>query len=186
VIRSRIVFVEADLRTPRPAAAVDSFRLWSTYVIGDLYGAPGTGDFIQATVAPDYSFVMDLNLSHPSLLQSLGPTEFGLPYLHIVPADARIARLAPAVLQVNGIDPIGTAQWVDTASGRPLLLVFVDRPAHITGDRLARGLPVHYDVQIGAPGYVWIDMRTTAGGGLDYRAVERPREVVLAVTPRGT
>jgi hypothetical protein len=42
---------------------------------------------------------------------------------------------------------------------------------------------VHYDVRIGAPGYIWIEMRAAPGGGFDYRAVERPRELVLAVTP---
>jgi len=183
VIHSRLVFTGADLRAPRPAAPVGSFRLSSPYVIGDLYGVPGTGDFIQASVASDYSFVMDLNHGYASLLRSLEPTEFSLSYLHIVPKEARIARLAPAVLQADGIDPIGTAQWLDRASARPLLLVYVDRPARITGQVLARGVPVRYDVRVEAPGYVWIAMRSAPGGGLDYEAVAPPREVLLAVTP---
>jgi hypothetical protein len=178
-----LVFTGADLRAPRPAAPVGSFRLSSPYVIGDLYGVPGTGDFIQASVASDYSFVMDLNHGYASLLRSLEPTEFSLSYLHIVPKEARIARLAPAVLQADGIDPIGTAQWLDRASARPLLLVYVDRPARITGQVLARGVPVRYDVRVEAPGYVWIAMRSAPGGGLDYEAVAPPREVLLAVTP---
>jgi hypothetical protein len=183
VIRSRLVFINPDLHTPRPAAPLGSFRLSSPYVIGDLYGAPGTGDFIQASVASDYSFLMDLNHGHASLLRSLEPTQFSLSYLHIAPKEARIARLAPAVLQADGIDPIGTAQWLDRASARPLLLVYVDRPARITGQVLARGVPVHYDVKIEASGYVWIAMRSEPGGGLDYEAVAPPREVLLAVTP---
>jgi hypothetical protein len=183
VIHSRLVFTAADLRTPRPAAPLASFRLSIPYVIGDLYGAPSTADFVQAEVAPDYSFVMDLNRGHASLLRSLEPTEFSLSYLHIAPKEARIARLAPAVLQADGIDPIGTAQWVDPASAWPLLLVYVDRPARITGQTLARGVPVRYDVRVEAAGYVWIAMRSEPGGGLDYEAVAPPQEVRLAVTP---
>jgi hypothetical protein len=178
-----MVFISADLRTPRPAAPIGSFRLSSPYVIGDLYGAPGTGDFVQASVASDYSFVMDLNQGHASLLRSLEPTQFSLSYLHIAPKEARIARLAPAVLQADGIDPIGTAQWLDRASSRALLLVYVDRPARITGQVLARGVPVRYDVKVEAAGYVWIAMRSQPGGGLDYEAVAPPKELLLAVTP---
>jgi hypothetical protein len=126
---------------------------------------------------------MDLNHSHESLVRSLEPTEFSLSYLHIEPKEARLARLAPAVLQADGIDPIGTAQWLDPSSARPLLLVYVDRPARITGQTLARGVTVRYDVSVEVPGYVWIDMREEPGGGRVYQVVPRPNEVVLAVTP---
>src|SRR5687767_1661725 len=95
VIRSRVVFLSQDMQRELPAPPRETFRLWSPFVAGDLYGAANTGDFINASVNADYRFEIDLNQSHKDLLLSLQKTELGIPQLKIVPAQARIARLVP-------------------------------------------------------------------------------------------
>jgi hypothetical protein len=184
VIHSRLVFLTANLATALPPPPFKSFRLWFPFVIGDLYGAPGTGDFVGAAVHPDGTVDIDLNRSLPDLEASLEPTQFMLSFLKIVPASARIARLAPAALQADGIERIGTTEWVDLDARERLMLIYVDRPARIIGHTVARGTPIDYDLRFPAAGYAWVRMQTSAERGIEYRVVRRPTHLVLAVTPR--
>lgn len=184
VIRSRVVFVAADRRTPRVSPPLESFRVWFPYVIGDLYGAPGTGDFIRPVIRSDYSFEIDLNPTEPDLRMSLEPTELSLSFLQIVPREARIARLAPAVLQARGIDPLGVTDWIDADTGERLMLIYADRPAQIVGRTASQGHLVQYDVRIESAGYAWVRSRAAEGATL-YSVVAAPRHVWLAVAPPG-
>jgi hypothetical protein len=183
VIHSKLVFLTPDLSAVRAPSPFKSFRLWFPFVIGDFYGAPGTGDFVGAAVHPDYTFEIDLNRSQQDLLLSLEPTDFSLHFLKITPANARLARLAPAALQADGIDRIGMTDWVDMDSHERLMLVYVDRPAHITGHTVAHGTSVSYDLRMPAAGYAWIRMQVSAEHGISYTVVPRPKHLVLAVTP---
>ena len=182
-IHARLVFLAADLRSERAAPPRASYRLWFPYVTGDLYGAPGTGDFVHALVKPDGEIDIDLGATERDLVRSLEPTEFSLSYLKIEPADARIARLAPAALQANGIDPIGMSEWVDLDSRESLLLVYADRAARITGHTNARVTLVTYDIRFPSAGYVWIAGRRSAEG-VSYVVVPWPAHLALAITPR--
>lgn len=182
-LHAQLVFLTVDLRNERPAPPRASYRLWFPYVTGDLYGAPGTGDFVNAAIHPDGSIDIDLGATEDDLVRSLEPTEFSLPYLKIEPASARIARFAPIALQANGIDPIGTTEWVDLDSREALLLVYADRAARITGHTIARGTPVSYDIHFPGAGYVWVAGRES-GQGTRYFAVPWPAHLALAVVPR--
>jgi hypothetical protein len=182
VIHSRLVFLTQDLRGELAPLPLTQFRLLFPYIAGDLYGAPTTGDFINATLGADYRFEIDLNRSHKPLLASLEPTEFSLSYLRIEPAEARMARLAPMAMQADGIEQVGRTDWVDPDSRRPLLLLFLDRAANITGRTTARGRAVRYDIRVGSAGYVWVAQQTDAQGDV-YTVVPRPARLVLAVTP---
>jgi hypothetical protein len=165
VIRSQVVFESAELQA-------EPFRLWFPYIAGDLYGAANTGDFINPKVGPDHHFEIDLNRSHADLLASLQETKLSLSFLRLEPAEARIARLSPLVMQADGIDQIGAADWVDAGSRQRLMLVYFDRPARITGSSAA----VRYDIQAAEAGYVWI-----AEDGTELKSVPRPERVILAV-----
>ncbi|MGH8140130.1 MAG: hypothetical protein ACREVV_18285 [Steroidobacteraceae bacterium] len=182
VIRARIVFLSEDLRSPRTAPPLTQLRLLFPYIAGDLYGAPTTGDFIHPVIGADYRFEIDLNRSREFLLASLEPTQFSLSFLRIQPTEARIARLAPMALQADGIEQVGRVDWVDARSKQPLLLVYVDRAARITGRTLAKGRYLQYDIRADSPGYVWIERQVEAAGDV-YRVVPRPAELILAVTP---
>jgi hypothetical protein len=169
IIHARLVFLSADLKTERAPLEQARFRLFFPYIAGDIYGAPTTGDFLNPTLGPDYRFNIDLNRSHQALLASLEPTDFSVSYLHIEPADARVARLAPMVLQADGIDPVGRTEWVDADTGRAVMLVYFDRPARISGGKFA--------IQAPAAGYVWVGLE-----GDVYTVVPTPARLLLAVT----
>jgi hypothetical protein len=181
VIHSRVVFLSADGHTPHEPLPLNTFRLWFPYIIGDLYGAPGTGDFIRPVIRADYSFDIDLNLTEPDLRMSLEPTELSLSYLHILPPEARIARLAPAVLQARGIDPVGVTDWMDADTGERLMLLYADRPARIVGRAVREDQLVQYDLEIAGPGYAWAVTRVVASG-TSHSITRAPRHVSLAVT----
>jgi hypothetical protein len=182
VIRSKLVFLSEDLsgeREPLPAA---QFRLLFPYIAGDIYGSPTTGDLINPTLQADYRFEIDLNRSHESLLASLEPTQFSLSYLHIEPADARVARLVPLVLQADGIEPVGRTDWVDPDSKRSLLLLYLDRPATISGRGVAGGRPLRYAIHARTSGYVWVGQQVGADENV-YTVTPRPARLLLAVRP---
>jgi hypothetical protein len=182
VIHSRVMFLSEDLRSEREPLPLNAFRLWFPYVAGDLYGPPTTGDFIQPKVNADYTVELDLNSSYEHLQRSLQPTEFTLPYLRIDPPQARIARLTPLALQVDGIEQVGITDWVDPRSKDRLMLVYLDRPARITGSTVTKGRTLRYDVRAASAGYVWIGRVSSADGDI-YTTVGKPDHVVLAVTP---
>jgi hypothetical protein len=131
-----VIHSKIGLAGPPPRGG---YRLLFPYIVGDLYGSPNTGDFVTPVTRDRGSFVLDLNRTQELLERELAPTEFSLRFLHITPADARIARLTPIALQRDGIDAVGTVQWLDAQSRRPLMLVFVDRPAQIEGSLTRAG-----------------------------------------------
>ena len=178
VIRSQLVFLSADLATERAPLARDQFRLFFPYIAGDIYGSPTTGDFINPTLGADYRFTIDLNRSHAALLASLEPTDFSVPYLKIEPADARVARLAPMVLQADGIEPFGRTDWLDADSRRTLMLLYLDRPATISGESPT----VRFAIRSAAAGYVWVGSQPGPAGAV-YTAIHAPAHLLLAVTP---
>jgi hypothetical protein len=188
IIRSRLVFLSADLAAERPPLAVAQLRLFFPYIAGDIYGSPTTGDFINPRLGADYRFEIDLNGSHKALLASLEPTQLSVSYLHIEPAAARVARLAPMVLQADGIEPVGRTDWVDGDSRRPLLLLYLDRPATISGSKVtaAPGSPsgrrLRYSIKVATAGYVWVARQAGANEDV-YTVIPTPARVLLAVTP---
>jgi hypothetical protein len=182
VIASKVVFVSEDLRSERAPLGLAQFRLSFPYIAGDLYGAPTTGDFINPAIGTDYAFSIDLNRSQKALLASLEPTVFGQSYLRIAPPEARIARLAPMALEADGIEQIGRTDWVDSDTGRALLLLYVDRAATITGATVSAGRPLRYAISVATPGYVWIGRQTGPDGDM-YSVTPRPARLILAIAP---
>jgi hypothetical protein len=179
VINSQLVFLSDDLSSARPSLPAGEFRLVFPYIAGDLYGSPTTGDFIQPVLGADYRFRVDLNRTHGALLASLEPTNFSVSYLHIEPKDARVARLAPQMLQADGIEQLGRVDWLDPDSRRELLLLYLDRPATISGRTMARGRPLRYAIQAHVAGYVWVGRQSNADEDV-YTVTPRPARVLLA------
>ena len=182
VIRSQLVFLTPDFAGQREPLAAGQFRLLFPYITGDIYGPPTTGDFFNVRLDADHRFEINLNRTHASLLASLEPTQLGQSYLHIEPAAARVARLAPMILESDGIEPMGRTDWWDPDSRRPLLLLYLDRPATISGRTVVRGRPLRYAIQVTAPGYVWVGRQALADEDV-FSVTPRPARLLLAVTP---
>ncbi|MEO8019192.1 MAG: hypothetical protein ABI769_15375 [Pseudomonadota bacterium] len=179
VLKSHVAFLAADGKTPR-AVPAQKLRLWVPYVVGDIYGAPNAGELAPVTFNPDLSFVLDLNKSHEKLAKALIPTEFSQKWMIIEPAAARIARLSPFVLPVDGIAPVGVCEWLDADTGTKLMLVYLDRPARIRGEIVHEGRNLRFDIEAKEAGYLWI--RQPEGSGV-YSKATWPGRVVLAVMP---
>jgi hypothetical protein len=169
VLKSRVVFVEADGKTERAAPAED-LRLWVPYVVGDLYGQPNAGELSPTALKPDLSFSLDLNKSNDKLRAALVPTVFSQKWMTIEPAAAR----------VDNITPVGRCEWLDKDTGHKLMLVYLDRPARIRGEIVYEGRSLRFDIEAKEAGYLWI--RQPEGSG-EYRVAPWPGRVLLAVTP---
>lgn len=152
--------------------------------MGDFYGPPDTGDFVAPVSRTASGFTLDLNRTQAALESELAPADFSLRRLKAVPADTRLARLAPAALQRNGIDPVGRVEWSDANSRRPLMLVYVDRPARIEGAYTRGGETTRYDIRVNAPGYVWIAGTRAGEHATVYASVPAPKHLVLTITTR--
>jgi hypothetical protein len=183
VLHSRIQFFSPDLQLERDPLPRSAFRLFFPYIAGDLYGPATTGDFIRPVISADYTFEIDFGRVQQDLQRSLQPTEFSLDYLKIDPPEARIARLAPLALQPDGIEQVATIDWIDAGTHERLMLVYVDRPARITGALVRDDYTIRYNVRAPAAGYIWIARRQTDDGEQMYTEVAKPESVVLALTP---
>lgn len=179
VLESHVVFLDRDGKTA-VAAPKEDLRLWVPYVVGDIYGAPNAGELAPVALKPDLSFALDLNKSHENLAKALIPTEFSQKWMKIEPADARIARLSPFVLPVDGIVPLGLCEWLDADTGKKLMLVYLDRPARLRGEIVHEGRSLRFDIEAKEAGYLWI--RQPEGSG-EFRSAPWPGRVVLAVMP---
>jgi hypothetical protein len=183
VIHSKVSFVADDYVTRRDPLPLSDFRLSFPYISGDLYGSVSIADLLQPKIQPDYTFEIDLDRTQADLVRSLDPTEFSEAYLKIDPPEARIARFAPEVLQADGIEPVALASWVDTRTHAPLMLVYFDRPARITGAVTHEGHTTRFNIRAGEAGYVWIGSFENQDHETMYRDVDPPRQLYLALTP---
>ena len=178
VIHSSIKFV-------RVTAPAGGYRLIFPYIVaGDFYGSPNTGAFVAPVSRTSGGFTLDLNRTQAALESELGPTDFELRFMKITPRDARLARLAPVALQRDGIEPVGTMDWLDAQSDKSLMLVYVDRPARIEGAVTRGGETIRYDIRVARPGYVWIGAIQTGGHDTLYTTVPPPQQPVLTITPK--
>lgn len=166
---------------PPPAGG---YRLTFPYIVGDFYGPPGTGNFVAPVSGNAGGFTLDLNKTQDTLVKELEPVDFSLRFLKIVPHDARVARLAPEALQRNDIDPAGTVEWLDASSRKPLMLVYIDRPARIAGAVTRSGETVRYDIRAAKPDYVWIGGVQVGAHETLYTVVPAPQHLVLTITTR--
>ena len=118
--------------------------------------------------------------SERSLARALVPTDFSQKWMSIEPKQARVARVSPFVMPVDGIVPVGTSEWLDTDSGSRLLLIYVDRPARIRGEIVHEGRSLRFDITAADAGYLWVRQPEQSG---DYTVVPRPQHLVLTVVP---
>lgn len=181
VFDSHVEFVAEDGKTPRTPPR-QALRIWAPMLVGDLYGSPNEGEPVPITLKSDLTFRLDLNGAASTIEKGLVPTRFSQKWMAIEPADARVARLIPYVLDADGIAPAGTAEWLDRASGARLMLIYVDRPARIRGDIVYDERRLQFEIDAAQAGFLWV--RQPEGNGT-YRATAPPipENLVLAVQP---
>ncbi|HEV2441427.1 MAG TPA: hypothetical protein VGT07_02805 [Steroidobacteraceae bacterium] len=158
------------------------YRLIFPYIVGDLYGAPNTGAFVVPVSLTPAGFTLDLNRTQEALESELEPTDFGLRFLRIAPHDARLARLTPVALQSNGIESVGTVEWRDARSHRPLMLVYFDRPARIEGSFIHGSQTLRYDIRAAKAGYVWVGTFQASEHDSLYTGAPPPQRLILTIT----
>ena len=174
-----VIHSSIEVVGPPPAGG---YRLLFPYIVGDFYGEPNTGSFVAPVSRTAGAFTLDLNRTQEALESELEPTDFELRFLKIAPHDARLARLSPVALQRDGIDPVGMVEWLDARSHKPLMLVYVDRPARIAGSLSRGGNTFRYDIRVAKAGYVWIGAIQAAKHEMLYTAVPPPRGLILTIT----
>jgi hypothetical protein len=180
IVESQVTFPEKDGQAVRPKPG-ERLRLWVPYIVGDLYGQQNAGEISPVELRANLTFTMNLNLGYNKLARALVPTAFQEKWMSIEPKEARVARVSPFVLPVDGITPIGNAEWLDPDTGARLMLVYVDRPARIRGDIVYEGRSLRFDITAREAGYLWVKQPEQSG---EYSAVPRPRHLVLAVLPQ--
>ena len=179
VFDTRVVFVEADGKSPRAAPDIP-LRIWAPTLVGDIYGSPNEGAAVEVALKPDLTFRLDLNGVAPKMEKGLVATRFSQKWMAIEPASARVARVLPFVMEADNIAPVGTAEWLDRATGARLMLIYVDRPAHIRGDIVYDQRKLLFEIDAENAGFLWVQQ--PEGNGT-FRAAPPPGDLVLAVFP---
>lgn len=179
IFDSRVVFVAADGESER-APPRQAPRIWAPLLVGDMYGSPNEGEPVAIPLRPDLTFRLDLNGAGKTVEKGLVATHFSQKWMAVEPAEARVARLIPFVLEADNIAPLGTAEWLDQGSGAKLMLLYVDRPAKIRGDIVYEQLRLQFEIDAAEAGFLWV--RQPEGNGT-FRAVQPPEKLVLAVYP---
>lgn len=180
--RDWVIHSSIQVTGPLPA---NGYRLGFPYIVGDFYGPPDTGNFVAPVSQTAAEFTLDLNRTQKELESVLGPTDFSLRFLRIAPRDARVARLIPIALQRDGIEPVGRVEWLDARSRRPVMLVYVDRPARIAGSVVRGGETLRYDIRVAKAGYVWIGAVQAGEHDTLYTSVAAPQRLLLTITGGG-
>jgi hypothetical protein len=174
-----VIHSSIEIVGPPPAGG---YRLLFPYIVGDLYGSPDTGSFVVPVSRSRGAFTLDLNRTQEALESELGPADFTLRFLEVTPREARFARLAPVALQRSGIESVGTVEWLDARSRKPLMLVYFDRPASIEGSFTYGGESLRYDIRAAEPGYVWVGNTQAGGHDMLYTVVPPPQRLILTIT----
>ena len=172
------MFLGAD-GSPREAPR-GAMRIWAPLLVGDMYGSPNEGEPVAMTLRPDLTFRLDLNGAGKTIEKGLVPTRFSQKWMAVEPAEARVARVIPFVLEADNIGPMGTAEWLDQSSGAKLILLYVDRPAKIRGDIVYESLRLQFEIDAAEAGFLWVQQ--PEGNGT-FRAAPPPEKLVLAVYP---
>lgn len=175
---SRVVFVEAD-KAPRPAPKIP-LRIWAPTLVGDIYGSPNEGAALEIALKTDLTFRMDLNGVGKTVEKGLVATQFSQKWMSVEPATTRVARVLPFVLEADNIAPVGTAEWLDRATGARLMLIYLDRPARIRGDIVYDERKLLFEIDADKAGFLWVQQ--PEGNGT-FRAAPPPKDLVLAVFP---
>ncbi len=174
-----VIHSSVEIIGPPPAGG---YRLLFPYIVGDFYGSPNTGSFVVPVSRSRDGFTLDLNRTQAALESELGPADFSLRFLQITPHEARLARLAPIALQPNGIEAVGRVEWLDAQSRKPVMLVYLDRPASIEGSFTHGGESLRYDIHALEPGYIWVGNILTGGHAMLYTVVPPPQRLILTIT----
>ncbi len=112
-------------------------------------------------------------------------TETAAPGFEVIPKETRLARLIP------GLDFPAAHLYkfmvglYDADTRNTLQLVYFDRPCHVTGTdtgNTALESAPQLDVQVDAPGWVWVEVRKTGPSTYVEDRVPSPHPVLL-ITP---
>lgn len=131
---------------------------------GTIFGNP-QAPFISVPIEVDQSFPVDLGRLRSLSEQATKINELGLAIGgKIVPADTRFIRVATDFEYIGSPTTAHRIGFLDLATNDPLLLVFFDRPCHLTG---IADLPPRpegeisryvFDVTIDQAGFNWLAM----------------------------
>jgi hypothetical protein len=192
-LRTPVVFVEDDYRTPRAAPPPDRFRLSFQYVGGGLFGGYTATGPQGIRAGPDGTFVLDLTGSGAAVAAAARVVAGGpgarrgrnppLPALDVTPASLRMTRVAVFTYNASGTSRIGYTAWTDTTDGAHYILAWFDRPGLITGVLDEPGGRIEYHIRVDTPGYQWLRWTEREGGAPLVESSAGPARRVLHVAP---
>jgi hypothetical protein len=169
-----------------------SSRMYGTAVLGSIpgtvFGSP-QAPFISVATNADQSFSVDLGRLRALSEQATTMNELGLAIGgKIVPAETRFSRIATDFEYIGSPRPAHRIAFFDLATKDLLLLVFFDRPCHLTG---IANLPPRpegeitkyvFDVTIDKAGFNWLALHNdkVPGSAVVRHAAASVRPVYLA------
>ncbi len=156
-------------------------------VIPGSFHAKGLRPYIASrSIGYDTSIPLDLgHLTKKFAPEAMPTTETAAPGFEVTPKETRLARLLPGLEFTSKKAMQLTEGFYDADTRNTLFLVYFDRPCHVTGtDRQNTSLesPPQLDIQVEAPGWVWVETRKTGPTTYVENSVPAPHPILL-ITP---
>lgn len=143
--------------------------------------------FETISIGHDTSVSLDLGHLTEKVVHKARPAnETDEPGFEVEPRETRIVRLAPGLWFPAGQTVRIKGGIYDADTRNTLLLAYFDRPSHVTGTDTAYTpleSPPRVDIQVDAPGWVWIELRKTGPATYIEDRVPSPHPVLLITPP---
>ena len=133
---------------------------------GELFGTPMKRKIFVVEVLKNMTFTLDLREgrnkvdNHAVSLKSNRSSKG----LKVDPPETRLSRIATFPHDARTRKALGGGGFIDPNSRESLILVYVDRPSHISGEVEFPGLAALFDIRFDAPGFHWIRFKSIGQG----------------------
>ncbi len=161
-----------------------SLRL--SFIAGNLSGKVTTPSISSITVHVGETTTLDLANIRATAEQSAAvltreATEAGLVTR---PRETRIARLATTVSHPETKKGVGLTVFRRLATHESLIMVYFDRPCHLSGVVHARGAEVKYDVNVDKAGLRLLKIVKESSTRYGVTGSKTPEDMSLRIVPR--
>jgi hypothetical protein len=131
---------------------------------GAIFGAPGDTTIFAAGLDQSLHLYIDLTEREDEINRSILPLSDELHHsgLNIEPQDTRIGRLGTFAYSLEDGQQIGAGGFIDPATRRSLILLYVDRACRLTGELSMDNRTYRHELEFAEKGFHWIEVEKTS------------------------
>ena len=133
-------------------------------VVGGIFGVAGDKAIFASELDQSLRINIDLTEREDEVNRTILPLsdEWRESGLHIEPQDTRIGRLGTFAYSLEDGRQIGAGGFIDPATRRNLILLYVDRACRLTGELSMENRTYRHELEFAEQGFHWIVVEETS------------------------